>query len=262
MNKKLAITILLLSLLCLGLMSQVFAQTLAPGVSEGEYFNYNVVTHWSTDNASATVPVGLQEFNDTTHYKVEISFVSGVNATATYVWDFANGTETPFLLTQDVESGQSYYQSYNVPPLEILVGANITAGELLHPTGNDTFTVNQTITRNYASGARPTNLIETSFPIQNNATDNTTVGTSTTKFYIDKATGVIVEQESQITHFADPAETASIMWTLEATNAWNASAAGSFPLPMILAIVAAIVVVGILVAVYALRRKGHRRKFR
>ena len=206
------------------------------------------------------MPVGLEEANLTAQYKVSFSSVSGVNATATYLWDFNNGTQLPFLIAQDVESGQSYYLSYMAPPFEIAVAANLNQGDLLHPTGNDTVTINQTISRNYASGSRDTNVIELSYPIQNNETDTTIVGSSNTTFYIDKATGIIVEQDSTVQHTTNPAETVSVVWKLKETNVWDASTSFELTLPMIIAIVAAVAVIAVLVVLYVVRRRGHKGK--
>jgi hypothetical protein len=263
MNTQLAIAISLSIILCIGFVGQVFAQVIVPGVKPSDTFSYEVKTYFSSDNASATVPAGLIDYNNTSQFKVVISSVSGVNATATYIWDFVNGTEIPFLLTQDVFSGLSYYKSFSVPPIEILVGANIVSGALLHPSGNDTITVNQTISRNYAGGDRETNLIEFTQPIVNSETDNTTVGMSTDTYYIDKATGVMVEQDSKIEHYLNPTESQSLVWKLKETNSWNASAPLSVSLAMIsLALVAVSVLLVASVAVYVLRRKRNRKKSR
>jgi hypothetical protein len=194
-----------------------------PGVQWGDTFTYMSESHWFSDNATAFAPLWAVEYNVTADYKVYASLVEGVNATATYVWNFANQTEVAYLVTQDIRSGQSYYQSFNIPPLEIFTGANITQGELLHPTGNDTITVNQTISRNYPSGARETNIIEITRPIHDSSTDYTTTGMSTTTYYVDKAAGVIVEQESKVEHYANPNESMSIVWKLTATNLFSIS---------------------------------------
>ena len=262
MNTKLAFALSLTAVLCIGFIGQAFAITYFPGVKSGDTFSYDLKTYWSSDNASATVPVGVKDSNNTSQLKVEISIVSDVNATATYLWDFTNGTEVPYLLTQDVDSGLSYYSSYAVPPIEILVGANISSGHILHPNGTDLITVNQTISRNYASGARDTNVIQFTHPIVNNETDNTTVGLSTDTYYIDKVTGVIVEQNSKIEHTANPAETQSLTWTLKQTNVWDASAPFTVSLTNILIIIAVIVVVVVIATIYLPRRKGKRKKSR
>jgi hypothetical protein len=262
MNTRLATAISLSIILCVGFVGQAFAQVIVPGVVPNDTFRYEVKTHFSSDNTSATVPAGLIDYNNTSQFKVVISSVSGVNATATYIWDFVNGTEIPFLLTQDVFSGLSYYKSFSVPPIEILVGANIVSGGLLHPGGNDTITVNQTISRNYASGERETNVIEFTDPIVNSETDNTTVGMSTDTYYIDKATGVLVEQDSKIEHYVNPAESQSLVWKLKETNSWNASAPLAVSLTISLVLAAVSVAVIALVAVYVLRRKRNRKKSR
>jgi hypothetical protein len=262
MNTKLAFALSFTAVLCIGFIGQAFAITYFPGVKSGDTFSYDLKTYWSTDNASATVPNVVKESNNTAQLKVTISLVSDVNATATYVWDFTNGTEIAYLLTQDVNSGLSYYSSYAAPPIEIVVGANISMGHILHPNGTDFITVNQTISRNYASGARDINVIQFINPIVNSATDNTTVGISTDTYYIDKATGVIVEQNSKIEHTANPAETQSFTWTLKQTNVWDASAPSTIPVTTILIIVAIIAVIAVIATIYLPRRKGKRKKSR
>jgi hypothetical protein len=221
-----------------------------------------VQSTWESDNSSSVVPAGLSDYNLTSQFRVQVSGASGVNVTATYLWDFVNGTELPFLLTQDVESGQSFYHSYTPPPLEIFVGANLNAGDILHPTGNDTFTINQTTTRNYAGGSRETNVIELVIPIQQNETDTTIVGSTTDRFYIDKATGIIVEQNAIIEHNENPAESIAVAWTLKETNLWDASPAFEISATVIVPIVAVVAVILILIVVYVLRKQGKRKKSR
>ncbi len=263
MNSKMAVAVSILVILSLSAIGQVFAQTRLPGVKAGDYFIYSSQSYWSSDNASATVPPTLVQLNETAQYKVQFSGSSGVNATATYLWDFVNGTELPYLITQDVESGQTYYHSFTNPPLEILVGANMNAGDLLHPLGNDTLTINQTISRAYASGVRDTNVVELIQDIHNNETDTTVVGRTIDRFYIDKAIGVIVEQDSILEHTANPAETDSITWTLKETNLWDASPPFALTLPIVVAIISVVIVVVILAVVYVLRsRKGKKKKSR
>ncbi len=262
MNTKLAIVATFLAVVIFGSMTQALAQSRVPGVKTGDEFIYTVYSTWKSDNASAIMPSGLSEYNNTSQFKVQVSVVQGVNATATYTWDFVNGTQMPFLLTQDVESGQSFYHSYIAPPLEIFVGANLNAGDVLHPTGNDTFTINQTISRAYAGGSRDTNVIEVVIPIQQNETDTTVVGSTTDRFYIDKATGVIVEQDAIIQHDENPEEKITVTWTLKETNVWDATPPIELSPTILVPIVAVVVVVVILIAVYYLRKQGKRKKSR
>jgi hypothetical protein len=255
----------ILVLLCLGFAGKAVAQTRVPGVSTGDYFVYSITSHWSSDNASEPIPDSLLQLNQTTQYKVFIGGVAdGINVTATHIWDFNNGTEVPYLITIDIESGTPYYLSGTAPPFEGIVGANLSAGDLLHPSGNDYITINRTITRNYAGGVRPTNVVDLSSPIQNQTTDNNqtalvTIGSQDVTYYIDQATGVLVEENSTVQSFT-PQESASIIWILKETNVWDASPPMGLLLPSIIATVVAVVVVVVAVAIYQTRRKSRRKK--
>jgi hypothetical protein len=265
MNTKLAITISLIALLCASFMGQALAQTRIPGVKSQDYLTYSITTHWNSDNATETIPESLIQLNQTTQYKVMIGGISNeVNVTATNTWDFQNGTQYAYLINIDIESGTPYYLSGTAPPFEGIVGVNLNAGDLLHPAGNDTITINQTVTRNYASGERPTNLVELSSPIQNQTTDSNnqtvyvTIGNQNVKYYLDKANGVLVEQETTIESFI-PRETASISWTLKETNLWDASPAIGWLLPTIVAVIVVVVVVAVVV-VFRMKGQGRRKK--
>ena len=271
MNMKLAVTLSLVCLLSFGFLGQALAQTRVPGINPGDTLTYSIVSHWNSENASATIPSDLIYVNSTSQYKVMVSQVSGSNITATHLWGFKNGTEQPYLLTIDVESAQNYYLGgAYAPPFEGIVGANIGAGELLHPLGNDSITVNQTISRNYAGGPRDTNVVHLSDPIINstldsatNSTVDVTIGSQNTTYYLDKATGVLVEQNITIESFT-PKESFSIIWTLKETNIWDVSPPFEWTLQNLIPAIAVIVVIVVLVSVllYRTRRKGHKKKYR
>ncbi len=262
---KLATAISLILILSIGVAGQALAQTRTPGVKGGDYLIYNLTTHWTSDNASDT-PFDLTDLNNTKVYNVTISAVQDGNITTTQLWDFKNGTEIPFLVVWNIETAQSYYMSSE---FEGIVGANLNVGDLLHPGGNDTFAVNQTITRNYASGPRETNVVELINPVQNattnsdtNETTYNTIGNETLIYYIDKATGVLVEQNTEIDSFTAP-ESGSVIWTLKDTNLWTVSADSSFPeitMPIIIAIVSVVIVVVVLAVVLMMRKKGGRKR--
>ena len=264
MNKKLTITIFLLIILGFGVVGQALAQTRTPGVKVNDYLVYNITSHWNPASATEATPPALIDLNNTKNYNVTITGVSGANVTTNQLWDFVNGTELPYLAGWNLESAESYYMS---SPFEGIVGANLGVGDLLHPSGNDSLTINQTITRNYASGARETNVIQISAPVQNSTTDEvtnqttyTTIGNQDLTFYIDKATGVLVEQRSEISSLT-PVESGSTVWTLKETNLWEVSAptAPAVSALEIIAIVVVIVVVVAAVVFVGLRRKSHRK---
>ena len=265
MNKKLTITISLLIILCFGVVGQALAQTRTPGVKANDYLVYNITTHWNPASTSEAAPSILVDLNNTKEYNVTITGVSGANVTTNQLWDFVNGTELPYLVVWNLETAESYYMTSE---FEGIVGANLGVGDLLHPSGNDSLTINQTITRDYASGARDTNVVQLSSPVQNSTIDSatnqttyTTIGNQDVTFYIDKATGVLVEQRSEISSLT-PVESGSTVWTLKETNLWNVSSSTTtieLSMTLIIAIVAVIVIV-VVAVVFVVIRKGHRKR--
>ncbi len=256
MNSKLTVAIPLLILLCFGLAAQAFAQTRAPGVKAEDYLTFSITTRWNSSNSSLTVPDRLVDINNTDYYKVSVSDVTAFNVTATNVWRFKNGTELPALVILDTDTGSMFYMN----GYQGFFDANLTAGDLLHPSGSDLITINQTISRDYASGKRDTNVVTLSAQIVNNAT-NVTLGKEEVNFYIDKATGVLVEL-FDTTEYFDTAETGSTIWLLTETNLWAASSPQSeLLLPIIVAIVAVIVVVIVAVLYFKTRKKRKKKSF-
>jgi hypothetical protein len=262
MNMKLAIVLSLVCIVSLGFWGQAFAQTRVPGLQPGDTLTYGIVSYLYSENANATIPVDLIDANNTSQYQVIVSGVSGPNITATHVWDFKNGTSIPYLLTIDVESGQSYYTSMTYPPFEGIAGANIDAGQLLHPTGNDTITIKQTISRNYAHGSREINVINLSTQITN-STDDTIIGSQNITYYLDKATGALVEQDVTLENYS-PQESISIIWTLKQSSIWDVSPPFEWTLQNLLPVIAVVVVIIVLAAVlvYRKRRKRRKKKYR
>ncbi len=254
MNRKLAITFSLLALLALSIIGQSFAQTRLPGVNQEDFFRYDIYSQWSTSNASLTAPAYLLDINNTRWFNITISSVQGINVTARTAQRFANGTDDNRLVTLDVDSGNMYFM-YG---FQGFFDANLTAGDLLRPSGNNTIpiTINQTISRDYASGKRDTNVVSVSYPVTD--LSNSSIGTTTVTYYIDKATGVLVERKDY-TEFAD--QNGSENWILKETNLWAITAA---PMPwlMISIIIVIIVIVAIVALMFLRNRRGHGRKNR
>ncbi len=249
MNIQRALAISLFVLLCFGLVGQILAQTRVPGVKEGDYFTYTLASHWSSDDPNATVPTTLLDINNTLWYKFAVSGVSGPNVTATDTWHFVNGTEQNFLVSQNVETGDTYFMN----AFQTVVGANLSVGDLLHPLGSDMITINQTITRNYASGARDTNLVILSFT-------NSTTGTENVTFSFDKATGMMVELQDN-SEYINPIESSSVSWTLKETSVWTVSGPfSSLPLPLLLAIIAIVVITVVALSAVLLYRRRKKPK--
>jgi hypothetical protein len=173
----------------------------------------------------------------------------------------------PYLITIDVQSGESYYLSGAQPPIEGIVGSDLNAGDLLHPLGNDSITINQTISRAYAGGPRETNIVELTGPVENVTLDTITgqtiddvIGDQNVTYYLDKATGMLVEQDITITSDKPYYAQMKVTWTLTETNVWDASQPLSTLLTTIIAVVIVAVVIVIVVLVYRSRRKGRNRR--
>jgi hypothetical protein len=254
MNRKLASTITLIALLCAGFAGHALAQTRVAGVKANDNFVYSITSSWHADNASEPTPTWLAEYNNTSQYKVQIGLVSGVNVTSTHTWDFKNGTQIPYLITIDIESGTPYYLSGRAPPFEGIVGANINVGSLLHPAGNDSVTINQTTTHNYAAGARDTTID----PVTN-ATVLVPIGNEDVTYSIDKSTGILVEQKTTIESLT-PKQTATITWTLKETNLWDASPPTNTFYLIIAAVIAVIIILAVVMFVFRNKIRRRRKK--
>jgi hypothetical protein len=249
MNRKLAVTFSLLVILGFGLAGQALAQTSGvPGVKLGDYFVYSITTHWSTTNDSLTIPTELLMYNSTLYYNVTVETVQDSNVTVMNNWAFTNGTVLTAPSLSNVDSGVLFEYIQGYPAFQGFFDANLAVNDLLYPSGNGTLTITQTITRDYPSGKRDTNIVTSGSPITDVNNNN---GTETTTLYIDKTTGVLVERNDLIQF---PDYTASITWTLTGTNLWTVSAA-TLPVPLIIAIVVVIVAVVAVVVFYRERKK-------
>ncbi|MCX8150308.1 MAG: hypothetical protein N3D85_02225 [Candidatus Bathyarchaeota archaeon] len=255
MNRKLTLSLTALALVCTGLFGQVFAQTEAPlaGVNVGDYFTFSLTSQWSTTNASATAPPYLLEINKTAYYKVMISSVIGPNISATNIWHFNNDTEVNSLVVMDIETRQMYFMN----GYQGFCKANLTAGEPLYAGISDSPIINETITRNYASGPRETNFVSFSYPVIDFY--NTTEGTETLTLYIDKITGVFVER---IIHTEFPDQTGTETWKLTETNRWTVTASTE-PLSSLLLPIAgivAVIIIGVVAAVFLTKKRKKKKK--
>ena len=254
MNKKLAITVSLIIILCFSLAGQVFAVTSSPGVRGGDYFTYSISSYWTSTNTSLTVPEYLLENNNTKWFNVSISSVIGANVTATNLWEYNNGTTGNSLVVMEVDNATVYFALENLPAFLGFFNANQSVNDLLLPLSNNDVRINSTINREYAGGNRETNVVSVSYAV----TDyyNTSLGTETITYYIDKATGVLVER-IDFTEFPD--QTGSVTWKLTDTNAWTFSIK-PFSWLDILGIVIVIVIIVVVIVLFIMSRRNRGRK--
>jgi hypothetical protein len=250
MNSKSTFAFSLLILLSITMLGQAYAQTGLPGVKMGDEFTYSITTHWNTTNSSANIPYELAEYNKTKTYEIRVSAAMDTNVTATNIWTFENGTEINSLVIIDVVSGTMYYMN----GFQGFFAANLNANDLLRAQVSDGVTINKTISRNYLGGSRETNLVEATYEVIDST--NTTTGTTTATYYIDRATGVLVER---IDYTVYPDQTGSIEWKLTKTNVWDASAPLPLPAEVLVGIVV-LVILAVVVVVYVLKNRKRQRK--
>lgn len=187
--------------------------TRVPGVSSGNMFTYDVSSFWSSNDANTVAPQGLLEINQTESFRVTITTISGPMVTTSDTWLFKNGTEYNSTGLVNVETG------YNSGGFWPVVAANLGKDDLLHPAGQNGITVNETIIREYPSGAREINH----FTLNYQGNDETFgYYTAVSDYYFDRATGMLVELYDRSTFLGANMQSA-ILWKIKASNVWVVS---------------------------------------
>jgi hypothetical protein len=174
-----SLSILAIMLLCsstlFAITNFVSAQTILPGVSNGETFDYDYILTWTSADPSATPPTEYVELNNTQQMQFRIIGVSGSNVTYDFIKHFRNATQTVEARTINIEAG-----AVSIPYSFVIVGANLTKGQRIYPSGGYQ-TITDTVTRSYPSGDRETNVLS-----GENSEQKTTI-------YYDKIKGITVE---------------------------------------------------------------------
>lgn len=253
------LSILLFSIFFFCLVGQSLAQIRVPGVESGDYFTYNLTSNWSSEDTDAIVPDEMQELSNLLWINFSVSGVRGANVTALDTYHYVNGSERHFLVVQNVESGESLYMN----AFQSVVGSNLNVDDLLHPLGNDSLTINQTITRSYASESRETNVVTLYQTIEDE--NNSTIGSQNITYYFDKVTGMLVESVFQL-EYTNSKESGSIIMKLAETSRWKVSSSSPqgpiellVPLPVIIVLTAVIVLAFIMIIVYNRRKRNKKR---
>jgi len=265
MNRKLAISKLLVALLCLAFVGQVLAQTaqVAPGVSPGNVFKYKVTYFWNSTNSADVVPANWVEANTTEYYQATIKEVTGSTVTLTTVQHFLNGTDVP--KDELIDVGNSLGGSL------LIYAANLVKGSYLYPVATYLpWIINDTVPRSYGSGVRDTNWITVRM------TDVENYVYRYTSLYFDKATGVLVDAYFEDVFSNMPNQkfgrsiviTESSLWTVSGSPSDGGGGGGGNQAPGLsteVLIVGAIVIVAVVVIVAGVlllrkRNKKNRRR--
>jgi hypothetical protein len=212
MMKKPPVAAFLLILLPLTMVGNAWAQVRLPGVFTGNTFTYDVTVFWSSNDPSAAIPSELLDINKTEYYQVTIGTVTTEEVTTQGLWHFTNGTELNATVTVNLETGV-----YSGPETGFwaVVAGGLSANDLLHPSGRDYITVNQTVTRNYAGAGRETNHLILTFQGSDSGGDYV----EHVDYYFDKQTGMLVQlNDAQV--YSNPAKTITRLWKIKDSNVW------------------------------------------
>ncbi|MBN1245313.1 hypothetical protein JXA31_06940 [Candidatus Bathyarchaeota archaeon] len=250
---KLATRTALLIFLCLTIASTIIvhAETSVVGVSQGNIFEYDIVSQWNSV-LTDTTPATLIQLNQTEWIRITVTEVSGALITNQVTTHYRNGTETNSDSTCDIETGDLTGEG---PPF---IGANLAKNDLVNPAASEPWYVNETVTRNYEDGPRETNHLR----IESTGTSET-VGefTNIYDYYFDKSTGVLVEYTSEFSYSGLESITRS---KLISSNVWLvAEADGPQPTDsptdpsttVYVAAAAAAIIISIVAAVLILKKR-------
>ena len=209
-----AIIIILAFIILTNLGSQ---SGIVAGVKKGDEFIYDIKSYWSSTDPDLTVPVSVEQINMTDWYKVAVTNVDSAEITITTTWHFSNGTELQGTGNVNLETGIHY-------PTEgfwAIYAANLKANDYTRPNGPDRSTINETATRDYASGARETNRISLVLEYYD-ANDPSTTWTEYMNTHFDRQIGILVELSDRSV-YTNPDVTVTLIWTLKDTNRWTVS---------------------------------------
>jgi hypothetical protein len=202
MNSRIVLLTLISTFLLFALVVAASAQTRTVGVSVGNKFRYSFIISWSSNDPSATPPSSLVENNNTEWMEISVIGISGTNVTGQTIQHYKNGTETTMDVWIDLNTGPSGNT------LPYFISANLAAGDSAYTSFpfNNTWIINETVSRTYLNGARDTNHI--------NATASSETQSFPTNMYWDKSTGVFVELMQEATNKTD-AYTATSLFDIQ-----------------------------------------------
>jgi hypothetical protein len=261
------ITILLVaSMLLVAIVPTASAQeAILAGVKPGDQFTYTVAGTYSSNAPLSDVPDEILNAAATEFFRITIVSVSSPNIEYEWVWHFTNGTERTDNGTHGITNIE--IPSESLGPFQLMVSANLTTDESIHPHYGPRLTFNETVMWPYSNYTRATNRLQTETQEQNNQTAVTKYRTVQSDAYYDKLTGMLVSLDEE-TLYQNPSFTTSLKWTLSGQTAWTYASSGSFPpapfwtLPVIIAvaIVIAFVVVALVWFVSSKRTQARRRQ--
>ncbi len=193
------------------------SQGVAAGVNVGDQFIYEIKSSWNSDDANATLVDYYVQLNMTEWYKITVTDVNDSKVSINTVWRFKNETEIESSSTMNVKTGIAFPSN----AFWAIYAANLEENDRIRPLGASQAVVNETETREYASGPREINIV--SLTEQYYDADDPTYATTWTEYMntkFDRQTGMLVEFHD-ISIYTNPAQTMTITWILRETNVWD-----------------------------------------
>jgi hypothetical protein len=230
------------------------AQPIVSGVNGGMSCFYHVSSYWSSSDSSASIPEDFFVVNQTSCIEIRIGTTNATSVETSTMCYYYDGTV-------DFDRGGINLHTGVGFGFVGVIGANLKVGDRIHPDGEDTLTVLDTVTRNYASGARATNHVRI---VDNNQTGGYR---GTRDLYFDKETGILVEQVDQVETTEAPITITRLTWKIASVSSVDGWKMPEISLPiasptsppssgtftkfyLLLVVLFLIVIVGIAIIVY------------
>jgi hypothetical protein len=211
MKRKLCVTITLLTIVLLGVGS-VLADT-SVGVKKGDWAEYNV-------EYTGTPPEG----HNVIWARIEIGDIQGKIVNANITVEFSNGTQATMAETWNLQTGQLGD--------DFIIPTDLNKGDTFLDKTAGSITISSVEEKTYAGATRTIA----------HAT------TSVTSYYWDRATGLLVEGDSELPDYV-------MNTTITETNIWQPQLFGLDAAVFYALAIGAAVLIAVVVAVLVFRRK-------
>lgn len=243
MKPKAYTTLIIVAVLFVMVVKTGTAQDTVPvGVKTGDQFTYSVTGSYSANAPIDDVPAEVLNAQISVFFQITIVNVSSPDIGYTWVWHFVNGTEQTGDGITDIE-----IPTESEGPFRLIVSANLTTNDSIHPHFGPTSTFNETVMYPYMNYTREANRLHTEAQQANNETSVIKYRTVDSDAYYDKLTGMLFQFEEDTT-YQNPSFTTSLSWKLSGTSAWTSASAGSYP-PAPFFSIPVIIAIGIVVAI-------------
>jgi hypothetical protein len=220
MNSKFLLAALIISLLALSTASFASAQTVTPGVSQGDVFEYSYKVNWVSTDSSAQIPSYVTDLNQTTSFQIKINGVSGTTVNAEVTERYRDGTTKTSTGFVNVQSG-SIHLTFGY----LIIAGNLKINDKIYPDGGDAY-INSTSTKAYSSGNRETlnYLIDAKYE----------TSSEQKVFHFDKIKGIAVDYSfTSIDSASGPTETFTETITNTNSYFWAVSQSSASPTPTV-----------------------------